>query len=93
MSLSIPRQSGSSTLFCLIELWDPFKRRDFDGRVSENEMLRSLTFILQLGYGFMWECQGLVKQGAKRWWELVEHNQDKSEKGQQKNYSWKRTFD
>lgn len=46
-SLHIPRQSASSRLFCPIELRDAPKTGP-----SEDEMLRSLTFIRQTGYGF-----------------------------------------
>lgn len=55
MSLDIPWQSGSPRPFCTIEQGSAFQR---GSGPQENEMLRSLTFIFQLGYGFKLEPQG-----------------------------------
>lgn len=56
MSLHIPWQSDSSRPFCPIELRGAFFfffKGDTPKTVPpENEMLRSLTFIRQIGYGF-----------------------------------------
>jgi hypothetical protein len=67
-------RAAHARLFCATELWGAFKSETPKAGASENEMLRSLTFILQLGCGFMWECQGIITDCLQHCWKGWDQN-------------------